>query len=208
MANTTKSRTPRPGSAGDSIHAGSSRYTTHARARDRQCGAVEERAQQVHPDYVRHARQLDRRYHGPGTITHRYPVGPVEQVLLDHVWTRGLVFGAYGEWSWDVEWLLEEAARAAAQRDWRRMGVVSRDVAYGFLVASYRRRMGVVAVREMARHRYRQSQMVGLTRAQLSGIAREAQRHRDGEARGEERAERAVEMAQERVVPAFELQGW
>ena len=59
-------------------------------------------------------------------------------------------------------------------------------------------------MREMARHRYRQSQMVGLTRAQLSGIAREAQRHRDGVARGEERAERAVEMAQERVVPAFE----
>ena len=91
---------------------------------------------------------------------------------------------SYGEWSWDVEWLLEEAARAAAQRDWRRMGVVSRDVAYGFLVASYRRRMGVVAVREMARHRYRQSQMVGLTRAQLSGIAREAQRHGEGVARG------------------------
>ena len=50
--------------------------------------------------------------------------------------------------------------------------------------------------------------MVGLTRAQLSGIAREAQRHGDGVARGEERAERAVEMAQERVVPAFERQGW
>ena len=43
------------------------------------------------------------------------------------------------------------------------MGVVSRDVAYGFLVASYRRRMGVVAVREMARHRYRCAQYVGLT---------------------------------------------
>ena len=73
---------------------------------------------------------------------------------------------------------------------------------HGLIVASYRRRLGVVAVREMARHRYRQSQMVGLTRAQLSGIAREAQRHRDGMARGEERAERAeraVEMAQERV---------
>ena len=50
--------------------------------------------------------------------------------------------------------------------------------------------------------------LVGLTRAQLSGIAREAQRHRDGVARGEERADRAVEMAQERVVPAFERQGW
>ena len=65
------------------------------------------------------------------------------------------------------------------------MGVVSRDVAYGFLVASYRRRMGVVAVREMARHRYRCAQYGGLTRAQLaeySGEAPELERLR--EARG------------------------
>ena len=107
-----------------------------------------------------------------------------------------------------MEWLLEAAARAAAARSWRRMGCSAETVAYGLIVASYRRRLGVVAVREMARHRYRQSQMVGLTRAQLSGIAREAQRHGEGVARGEERAERAVEMAQERVVPAFERQGW
>ena len=26
------------------------------------------------------------------------------------------VFGAYGEWSWDVEWLLEEAASRAVRR--------------------------------------------------------------------------------------------
>ena len=32
------------------------------------------------------------------------------------------------------------------------------------LVASYRRRLGIVVVREFARHRYRQSQLVGLTR--------------------------------------------
>ena len=50
-----------------------------ARARDRQSGAVEERAQQVHPEYLRHARQLD--YHPqaspPVTIT---PGPRVEQV--------------------------------------------------------------------------------------------------------------------------------
>ena len=77
--------------------------------------------------------------------------GPVEQVVLDHDRVRGTVVGGYGEWSMDVEWLLEEAARTAARRDWRRMGVASEDVAYGFLVASYRRRMGVVAVLEMRR---------------------------------------------------------
>ena len=87
----------------------------------------------------------------------------MEQILLDHDRTRGIVLGGDGEWSCDVEWLLEEAAHTAARRDWRRMGVVSESVAYGFLVASYRRRMGLVAVREMARHRYRQSQFVAMS---------------------------------------------
>ena len=33
--------------------------------------------------------------------------------------------------------------------------------------------MGVIAVREMARHRYRQSQFAGLTRLQLDEVGRE-----------------------------------
>ena len=28
----------------------------------------------------------------------------------------------YGEWSWDVEWILEEAATCAAQTSWARIG--------------------------------------------------------------------------------------
>ena len=72
----------------------------------------------------------------------------------------------------DVEWLLEEAARTAARRDWRRMGMAGEQVAYALIVASYRRRMGVVAVREMARHRYRQSQYAGLTRLAASSSTR------------------------------------
>ena len=54
--------------------------------------------------------------------------------------------------------LLEEAAHSAARRGWRSMGCVSEAVAYGLIVASYRRRLGIVVVREFARHRYRQSQ--------------------------------------------------
>ena len=80
----------------------------------------------------------------------------------------------------------------------------SEAIAYGFLVASYRRRMGIVAVREMARHRYRQSQYVGLTRLQLDEIGRERDLQRQGAQQAEARAERAVELAQERVVPAYE----
>ena len=43
------------------IHLGTSHYQS-ARARDRRSGAVEERAQGVHPAYLRHARTLDQRY--------------------------------------------------------------------------------------------------------------------------------------------------
>ena len=75
------------------------------------------------------------------------------------------------------------------------MGVASEAIAYGFLVASYRRRMGIVAVREMARHRYRQSQYVGLTRLQLDEIGRERDLQRQGAQQAEARAERAVELA-------------
>ena len=84
------------------------------------------------------------------------------------------------------------------------VGGVSEAIAYGFLVASYRRCMGIVAVREMARHRYRQSQYVGLTRLQLDEIGRERDLQRQGAQQAEARAERAVELAQERVVPAYE----
>ena len=167
---------------------------------------MEERAQGVHPACLRHARALDLRYHPQQVAPHAAGPGPVEQTVLNHGVVRGAAFGAYGEWSWDVEWLLEEAARVAARRrrSWRRMGVTSEAIAYGFLVASYRRRMGIVAVREMARHRYRQSQYVGLTRLQLDEIGRERDLQRQGAQQAEARAERAVELAQERVVPAYE----
>ena len=102
----------------------------------------------------------------------------------------------------DVEHLLEEAARAAARRDWRRMGSVSEHVAYGLIVASYRRRMGVIAVREMARHRYRQSQYAGLTRLQLDQVGQERQVQRLGARRAEALAEWSVEIAQAMVPQA------
>ena len=74
---------------------------------------------------------------------------------------------------------------------------MSEAVAYGLIVASYRRRLGIVVVREFARHRYRQSQLVGLTREQLTAIARDAQRQRAGATRGEELAALVVELAQQ-----------
>ena len=69
-------------------------------------------------------------------------------------------------------------------------------------VASYRRRMGVIAVREMARHRYRQSQYAGLTRLQLDEVGRERQVQRQGARRAEALAEWSVELAQAMVPQA------
>ena len=122
--------------------------------------------------------------------------------MLDHDRVRGVVIGGYGECrSMDVEWLLEEgAARTAARRDWSRMGLPGERVAYGLIVASYRRRMGVIAVRERARHRYRQSQFAGLTRLQLDEVGRvERQVQQQGRQRAEALAERSVEIAQAMV---------
>ena len=83
-------------------------------------------------------------------------------------------------------------------------GCSSESVAYSRIVASYRRRMGVVAVREMARHRIRQSAYVGLTRQQLDDIMQERERQRDRLEAAAAAADRSVEIAQSYVVPAFE----
>ena len=56
-----------------------------------------------------------------------------------------------------------------------------------------------------ASHRYRQSQFVGLTRLQLDEIGRERQVQRQGAQRAEARAELSVELAQARILPAYEL---
>ena len=56
----------------------------------------------------------------------------------------------------------------------------------------------------MARHCYLQSQYVGLTRLQLDDIGPERDLQRQGAQQAEAWAERAVELAQERVVPAYE----
>ena len=67
------------------------------------------------------------------------------------------------------------------------------------------RRMGVIAVREMAQHRYRQSQFAGLTRLQLDEVGRERQVQRQGRQRAEALAEGSVELAQAMVPLASAL---
>ena len=183
------------------IHRGARDYREARGTRD-QSGAVQARAQRVHTDYVRHARALDARYYPAGHPRHGDP-GPILQ-LPPLAWAReGAVFGAYGEWSWDVEWLLEEAASHAAQTSWARMGHRRPSEARALILQWYRRRMGITVVRAMARHRWRHSQYVGLTRVQLEHSRRRADREHQRQAReqAERRSEEAVRMAQEHYFP-------
>jgi len=64
---------------------------------------------------------------------------------------RGLVFGAWGEASPDIEKLLTWLAGLGASRHWRTMGCLEEAKARGILAWSLRRRWGLTAVRENAR---------------------------------------------------------
>ena len=77
------------------------------------------------------------------------------------------VFTEYGEVSTDVETLLDIAATERAARDWRQLGARSQAEARAITMALMRRYLGVIGVREMARHRLRRVPYVGLTRAQM-----------------------------------------
>ena len=70
---------------------------------------------------------------------------------------RAVVFGNYGEASRDVHTLIHVAAKRLATKHWRLLGARSQGEVHGFYVAQLRRRMGVTAVREFARHRLRRS---------------------------------------------------
>ena len=76
-----------------------------------------------------------------------------------------MVFGNYGEASRDVHTLIHVAAKRLATKHWRLLGARSQGEVHGFYVAQLRRRMGVTAVREFARHRLRRAAYVGVPRA-------------------------------------------
>jgi len=114
----------------------------------------------VHGAYRRHAQQLDRRIGMPGQ--------PIQTRLESFGIVRGAVFGNYGEASSDVHSLLRVAAEAQARRVWRIMGARSWSEAFGFILQSMRRRLGVVVAREFARHRLHRVPYIGHTRATLA----------------------------------------
>ena len=124
------------------------------------------RAQSVDTAYRRHARELDGRFHTPhGRGT------PVLDRLQEFTAVRGLVFGGYGEGSRDVHLLIRACADSAARIRWRLMGARSMVECRAFLIASYRRRVGMAAGRAFARHRLRRVPYIGVPAAALRNRA-------------------------------------
>ena len=127
----------------------------------------------MYPGYLAHARALDVRHSAAGTT-------PIEDRLRSFTAVRGLVFGAYGEASDDVHFLVRHAAEAIAGRVWQTHGARSEAEMLGMLSAQLRRRMGLQAVRAMARHRLARVPFIGVSRQAV--IDRQANRLRDANA--------------------------
>ncbi len=135
------------------LHAGPSTYGgCHHR-----CEAVARRARRLPAEYAAKAREIDGRFCGtaPGAV------GPVEVKLRTYDPVRGLVFGAWGEGSPDVERLLSAFCRVGAARHWQSMQVTSPGAAQGILAWLLRRRWGMTALREAARLKLERLEFVG-----------------------------------------------
>ena len=77
---------------------------------------------------------------------------------------RALVFGNYGECSADVHHLLDACATAVARKIWQWVGARNEAEARACVLSRLRRRVGLVVVREMARHRLRRVPYIGVPR--------------------------------------------
>ena len=144
------------------IHAGTDHYHS-AHAAEEQSGAVRHREHTVFPDYLRHAREMDRLYSPPGTT-------PIEDRLRTYTRTRGLVFGAYGEASADVHSLISIAADEVARRQWGISGAPSLSAMRSVIISQMRRRVGITTVQAMARHRLVRERYIGMPRAYVEAV--------------------------------------
>ena len=130
------------------LHRGSSTYKAsdvRAGARGR---AVERRGNDVHTDYVRKAKKLDREYGAPLA---EGETGPVEAKLAEFGRIRGFVFGAVAESSPDVEAFIDDCAVMGAERKWRSMGARSVREARGLIRGMCLETIGIAAARAAAR---------------------------------------------------------
>ena len=123
-----------------------SRYTESASTRH---GAViEGRADGVHTEYLRHATQVDARLFkhtstSPG-------MGPITKVLSQYPRVKGLGVGAFGEFSTDLEELLELTATARAL-EYANTYAVPENRAVSAFIWDTRRRWAMTAIRAISR---------------------------------------------------------
>ena len=135
------------------LHFGSSTYPVGAR----RCEAVARRARALPGEYAGKARAIDQKYCG----TLAGDTGPVARKLRSFDDVRGIVFGAWGEASPEVEELMMILARTGATHLWRQLGCSEESAACGLLAWTLRRRWGMTALRENARLKIERLAFVG-----------------------------------------------
>ena len=160
------------------LHYGSTTYPT---SRER-CEAVARRARILLREFADKARILDRKC----CRTPAGSTGPVENKLRSYDPVRGLVFGAWGEGSPEVDRLIGMLAHVGSRRHWRSMQARSADEAQGALAWMLRRRWALTALRENARLKLERLEFVG------RGAAAAAARRLNAAVGNEARARRAA----------------
>ena len=135
------------------LHYGSTTYPT---SRER-CEAVARRARTLPREYADKARTLDRKC----CRTPAGSTGPVKNKLRSYDPMRGLVFGAWGEGSPEVDRLIGMLAHIGSRRHWRSMQARSADEAQQVLAWMLRRRWALTALRENARLKLERLEFVG-----------------------------------------------
>jgi hypothetical protein len=147
---------------------GNAVYLATPRAREGQTEAVQIRAERVDGEYRAHARDMDR-----DMVLRRF-AQPGSTAVIDELTTygpvRGAVFGAYFEWSRDVDALLVAAATHFAREHWRRLGMRTEGDLRAMTVAQYRRRLGCRVAYCVTWHRLARVFMVGLPRWEVEAL--------------------------------------
>ena len=93
---------------------------------------------------------LDSRFDETGAYTQEGGKGPAEQRLDQFGRVRGLVVGCFGEFSPDLDDLVQQLAEAAAQRHWRGMLCSNALAAKSAILSYYRAALFFQGVRENA----------------------------------------------------------
>ena len=132
------------------------------------------REARVWPEYLDHAREIDQKCGPPGSKL-------IEQRLRSYSETRGLVFGAYGEATADVHDLITAAAEAQARLQWRQAGARSHKEFRAYAIRNIRRRVGVTAVKEMARHTIARMPLINVPRQAVEDVMANRSRQWNGQ---------------------------